>query len=272
MKLFLLLLFLPFTVSAQYHVVFDIDETLFYTYVDETTPGAFKLADGDYYVPTKWAREVITALYEDPRVRISFYSGGGNERNIKLLNQFKLVDSEQTYADIAYKILGKNDLAEINPKPNSEYFPDLYKKDLRRITLDLENVILVEDIKDFVIPSQRQNVLWNGLTFYYNKSFKEVKEKLGKGLTDYMPSNHLEWYAERHRLALAYEYILRAMDKADNDGFTFVEALDKVMTGKSGKTLFRDDIEAMKLLHFGIKKLHKYNSCNRKLEKATGPE
>ena len=140
-------------------IVFDLDWTLVYSEKNVSNEvSAIDIGDGYKYVLSDNALEIIKKLYRTPGVRISFYSGASKDRNIKLLENILFdPNTGENLRDIAYKVLSFDDLVEVDPRATK--FAQHYKKDLSKISNNLDNIILIDDSKDFVLPDQTKNQL-----------------------------------------------------------------------------------------------------------------
>lgn len=204
------LLLFGFTAHAQtLDVVFDIDWTLVYP-LKEAPPKITKdiiEVHGQYYRISDGASEVLSSLKQKKDIRISFFSGGDKARNLELLGKIKLSDKESA-ADLAYKILHKEDLLKISEDPSLP-FTSQYKKDLSLVNSDLDRVILIDDSKDFTLPQQRKNQLWLGETY----NFYENASELPTTPRQYDPPDLARWSEERRKLLTVQELIEDLYDK-----------------------------------------------------------
>lgn len=199
------------------HVVLDIDWTIVASEKEE-----YRLNDG--------VREYIEYLIEKD-VKISFFSGGDRERNIKLLKEIKLKNGK-SFFDVAYKIKSKEDLTTIPNAIENARFSERFKKDLTLIDLKLENVVLIEDNPQFYLDeTQKKNLFWLGKTFNHYETYNEVKtarKKLtGKDL-DYVPKSYEEWFVARKKFLLVKEHTAKAFELQEELGIEFVEAFRRI--------------------------------------------
>ncbi len=181
MKLFLLSLLISLSVQAglPLDIVFDIDLTI--VAIVQDGPGGDQLAD-----PTNPGRNVVTVgderyrIYDGLRelmeklekeqkagkIRISFFSGGEEVRNEELLKKIKLSNGRSLWDLAPGRVLGRSSMTPTGREPPAR-IRERFKKDLTKINPDLSDVILIDDIKEFVPESQRGNMLWIGEDFPY---------------------------------------------------------------------------------------------------------
>ena len=107
-----------FPSSDYIDVVLDLDSTLVkdISWNPDRYGDFVKVGDVNYKV-FNYATLMIQKLLENPRVRISFFSGGPRERNYELLKKLKLEDGRTLY-DISYKVLSKEELIYNREKSN----------------------------------------------------------------------------------------------------------------------------------------------------------
>lgn len=180
--IFLLLISFPVLAGIPVDVVFDIDLTIV-TLVNDGPGGDF-LADpldpGKNIIPIQFeyegavhteryrlfegVTELIERLRKDPRVRVSFFSGGTEARNEALLRKIHLPDGSSLWDVASGRVLGRTSMTPTGVKPSARV-RDRVKKDLRKVNQNIEDVIIVDDIKEFVPESQRGNLLWIGEDF-----------------------------------------------------------------------------------------------------------
>lgn len=204
-------------------VVFDVDWTL----ASEVEPlhsdpahtivvegKSFRIADG--------AEEIMTRLAHDGRVRISFFSGGDANRNLTLLKEIRLTDgSGRSFYDIAYKVLSKDDMTVVSADPALK-FTDRFKKDLQKISPDLNDIVLVDDVRHFTAPGQEKNVLWLKKTYSHFETYEDAvsARKRGQDL-QYIPKTRERWFYERKKLYGVFEIILGALNESEESGRAF---------------------------------------------------
>ncbi len=199
MRIIFMILFL-FTLRAQaIDIVFDIDWTLVYT-VGKEQAGKRNVffVEGKYYYLTDGATEIIELLLVDG-VDVSFFSGGKRSRNFELLKKIKLSDGRSLY-EISKKILSYEELHHVADASPKARFAERLKKDLRLISNDLDNIILVDDIPNFTPTGQEKNIFH--LTAYEHFSkFSEVQKN--SHLT-HKPVDSIDWMLERNKLVWFY--------------------------------------------------------------------
>lgn len=178
---FILLFLLSFSVFAEVpvDVVFDIDLTIV-TLINEGDPladpahprkGTIAVQyteDGslrkDRYRVFEGVKELLEKLRQDPRVRLSFFSGGSDGRNLALTKALKLSDGTSFFDLAQGRVYGRSVMTPTDAPPTAR-IRDRFKKDLHTVNPDISDVIIVDDIKEFVPDSQRSHVLWIGENF-----------------------------------------------------------------------------------------------------------
>lgn len=179
--LFLLLTF-PALAGIPVDVVFDIDLTIVALVKDG--PGGDLLADpadptknvvpvlfenegavhSERYRVFEGVTELMEKLRKDPRVRVSFFSGGNEPRNEALLRKILLPDGTSLWELAGGRVLGRNSMTATGVALPAR-IRERFKKDLQKINPVLNDVIIVDDIQEFVPASQRGHLLWLGEDF-----------------------------------------------------------------------------------------------------------
>lgn len=216
---YLLTLLISLNIFAQVDVVFDIDWTLVSQVdgLDSANSRTYKSL-GDYYRLTDGAQEIIEDLIEDKKVRVSFYSGGSEARNLDLLSQIKLSNGE-SLLDVSYKVLSKKHLIEVSSDPDLR-FSERLKKDLTLVNENLNNVVLIDDIKHFTPLNQRKNVIWTGKTFTFQGIFTKVDG-------DHFASSEFSWLRDRYKLYSSHSKIKDALKLYELGDISFLDAINK---------------------------------------------
>lgn len=183
MKFVLLILFvLPVYAGVPLDIVFDIDLTI--VALVKEGPGGDFLADpkdpkkniipvnfelegslhSEEYRLFEGVTDLMEKLKKDPRVRVSFFSGGTEQRNEALLRKIFLSDGTSLWDLAEGRAYGRTSMT-----PTGLQLParvrDRVKKDLHKVNPDISDVIIVDDIKEFVPESQRAHLLWIGEDF-----------------------------------------------------------------------------------------------------------
>tara|TARA_Y100000590_G_scaffold470772_1_gene670009 strand:+ start:59159 stop:60049 length:891 start_codon:yes stop_codon:yes gene_type:complete len=204
-------------------IVFDLDWTLI-SKVEENYRGqkGVIVVGDELYRVHDWAREIVTAFHNNPRYRVSFFSGGPALRNMNVLSQVKLIDgSGKSFSEIAYKKLHRHDITEVEPGPEIENPRpgDRWKKDLRKVNSDTKRVILIDDdFRHALDSNQRKNILWTGKgLFHYESSTDLSAGKIEKPFNEFVPSSVQEWSLQRNKLALVYGIIEESASELDRD-------------------------------------------------------
>lgn len=137
--------------SSVRHVVFDIDWTIVAPvhYNPSTNPARTLSVNGERYRVLDGLEGMMADLHKRG-VKISFFSGGDSVRNELLLKQIRPEGlGGKSLFDIAEKVLSRHDLFDRfgdRPVPKGARFWERYEKDLTRISNDLSNVVLVDDV------------------------------------------------------------------------------------------------------------------------------
>ncbi len=98
--------------------------------------------------------ELLQELKRHRSVRVSFFSAGSTIRLLTFLTKIKLPDGRSA-SEIVYRTLGEEDLTRVG---NVGRFREMFRKDLRKVSPDLQNVIMLDDV-NFALDGQKQNLL-----------------------------------------------------------------------------------------------------------------
>ncbi|MGZ3789383.1 MAG: hypothetical protein ACXVLQ_12720 [Bacteriovorax sp.] len=211
----------PASQSDLKHIVFDIDWTIT-SEVDVNFEGPRTIdVEGKKYFVHDGIEDLIEELLKRKDVKISFFSGGGLSRNHELLSKIKLRDG-RSLEEIAYKILNRDDLT-INPGAlETDRFFVRFKKDLTKVSPDLENLVMIDDTEHFVLdPLQEEHVLTLGKTFKHFDHFEDAKEATGP----YVPRSIGEWGLARKKLYVVGGALDTALKECDENGTSLSKAL-----------------------------------------------
>lgn len=211
---------LPSSYEGGIDVVFDLDWTLI---AQVQSPIGISEEDllvyeGEYYRLNPGARELLSELSEREGVRISFFSGGGIQRNRAVLSQVKI--GESNALELATHVYSRSDLTDLSSQVSSEArFSERYKKDLRLINPDLSRVVMIEDNVNFALnPEQGRNFIWLGQT--YENMEKYSTELAMKVNEKYRPTSYAHWLSSRLKLSVVGE-ILRNLLSTEKEGIDF---------------------------------------------------
>lgn len=211
LRFFLLLCALPLPALAapDFHVVFDLDWTLVYPLEAAPNPPdpLAVQAAGKWYRYSDGAAESIQRLLERG-VKVSFFSGGDTTRNLELLRQLRLPNGT-TAAQAAHKILNAEDLTRVS-EDNTLKFPQRFKKDLRKITPDLDRVVLIDDIKEFSLPGQERNMRWTGPTYNFSANYDESAARINR---EWEAPSLEAWKQERSKITRAVAEIEAKLER-----------------------------------------------------------
>ena len=205
------------------NVVFDIDWTIVSNFDPELTnvpPQKMYHAEGKTYV----LRDGVTSLIEyllSKNIQVSFFSGGTKIRNQELLGQILLHDG-RSLLDIAYKIKSDEDLTKIPNALETAKFSEKFKKDLTKISKDLDNIILLDDTPNFYLnEEQKMNLIWFGPTYEYFEEYKDSLSYKGK----YKPQSFEQWSVDRNKMLLIKNHIERALFEMKEKKISFLRAM-----------------------------------------------
>src|SRR3989339_69897 len=127
-------------------IVFDLDWTLVCELEDGShAHGNILDISRKKYRIANWAEEMLVLLASRPNVRLSFYSGGDQIRNLEILKEIILPEKNISVFDLAYKILSKDDMDEVSQEKTLR-FSQRYKKNAAKINSNLNNVIIIDDV------------------------------------------------------------------------------------------------------------------------------
>ncbi len=215
------------------HIVFDIDWTVVANYEPEFSKvikSEVITIGEESYVVNDGLRELVEYLLERG-IKVSFFSGGDKVRNEALLKKIRLKNGKSLF-EIANAIKSKNDLTAISGLSDQARFSEKFKKDLTKITGNLENVILIEDNPNFYLnEEQKRNLLWLGKTYKHFDQYLDVKK--AKQLAnvkdlEYIPSTFDEWLVARKKFVLVKKNIEEALEVERETGISFVESVRRV--------------------------------------------
>jgi len=264
------------------HIVLDIDYTVVAQIHDDYTHIAKSnlahVGDETYRIKD-WAREFVTALVNNPKVKISFFSGGGEPRNLELLSKIKLMDgSNRSFLDISGKVLSRQHLTEI-PEPLREgpRFSHRYKKDLSKLGFKEGKTIMVDDNYLFAVDDvQQRHFLWLGPTYNHYERFSDRPlRSLPENEAKYVPKTVDQWILGRNKLAIIWDIL----DESIEDHFESGNPLDQLVqkkakefdlsSGEANDKLFKSiDRGSIRLRKYGFQKgrVFKGDHCLRLID------
>jgi hypothetical protein len=183
---YFLLLFLSLSASAgiPVDVVFDIDLTIVASvqggdlladplHPQQGTVDIFYANQSERYRVFPGMRELMEKLQRDPRIRVSFFSGGTEARNEALLKKILLSDGTSLWDLSQGRVLGRSSLTPTGEGPDKR-IRDRFKKDLTKINSDLSDVIIIDDIKEFIPENQKAHLIWTGEEFPFPERTAEL--------------------------------------------------------------------------------------------------
>jgi hypothetical protein len=194
--------------AQKLKVVLDLDNTLVWEAktlkwdsIDLGYLGTYDLIPG--------AIEFLVALVQLPNVEISFFSGASAERNQPLINEIL----DRVWAKYEILILPKYCS---NHNLTRAHRHDQGKKDLTVTgrSVDLDWTLLVDDNSAWVMAGQEKN--WVGVN--------PGKSDLG--------THNKKCFLAKNKLVPALGLIALALENANRDGISPVEALEKLREGR----------------------------------------
>lgn len=219
----------PANTDETRHVVFDIDWTII-SEVKEINgrklPSKRVIeVDGDKYFVHEGLEELIQNILDKKDVKVSFASGGKRTRNLEVLSKIKLKD-QRSLKDIAYKVLSFEDLVALDVPKEGRSFAERYKKDLTKISVNLDQMIMFDDTYNFVLETkvpQNDHVFFIGKGFEYFESFDGTKGLSG----EFVPATYEQWLLHNKKLYILNEAFNRAYFESKSGNMTFSEAMKK---------------------------------------------
>lgn len=213
--------------QKELHVVLDIDWTIVSSYekgVTKVGPNKIIWVEDKGYIVRDYLTQFIDHLIK-AGINVSFYSGGTNSRNKELLKKIKLT-SGKSLNDIAYKVLSFEDLKRVEGANQNARFSEKYKKELLKVTNDLNNVILIDDTKQFYANElEKENLIHLGPTYNYFENFSSIDGVSG----EYIPKSFEEWEFDRLKFFIIDEKIQEALELMKERNLAFKEAVVSVM-------------------------------------------
>lgn len=176
--------------------------------------------------------EELKKLQDEGKIRLTFFSGGPLERNGVLLKSIKLSDGSSLY-DLArgkdkVRIYGRTDMTYTGVEKGR--IRDRFKKDLTKVNKNLDDVIIIDDIKEFVPDSQRANMLWIDEKFPYPEKYPKPGD---------LPPSARMIYREKYKFRWISEYLLSAIDKRLKQNIPLTKIVQQ-MTSDASKTPFSE--------------------------------
>ena len=182
-------------------------------------------------------RESITRLYNFAQaqraagivdIKISYFSSDPDFRIDKILDELKLTDaSGKSFNDIAFKKFYRKDTTELDKDEKDPH--KRWKKDLTKISPDLDNIILITSIKDHAIDADGtvipKNVFWTGTKKFFYDTYYEASVDYSTYLTykdeknawkeQHFPKDESEWYLDRHKMSYIYLILQESLEGDD---------------------------------------------------------
>lgn len=254
----------PSSENLERHVVFDLDWTLFSEFdpkIIQPDPERVFVVEGKSYYLSSHAKELIRFLHESG-VHISYFSGGHKERNRALLQQVHL-DGVGSLEDFAYKILNKDNLTVINTD-ESKPFTERYKKDLKNIHKNLEEIILIDDDFRFSVNlEQKKNMFWLGPTYQVLENFKQLP-LYANTATTYLPATEEAFDLAKNKLLIIKEALREAMFIQEAKKISWTQAVfivqQKLKFKEARYNQYSSNLKRKGLINKPLPS-HKHSSC-----------
>lgn len=246
LHLFCIVFFLTGTAFAapdtSFDTVFDLDWTIAYKTTAEKAardPRGIFYFENEYYRVPPQTIEALRQLHSTPGIRVSYISGGTAERNQALLQSIYSAINSNSPSEVfsPHMVLSKNDLVANEQALPTDPFSVRFKKNLLAINPDLRRIILVDDIKNFLLPGQEANMLWTGTTFEDFLNYQEAKQKIhsaSEADKKYFPTTEQEYINERNKILRFVHLILKAFDRSPANP---VELLNSWTRSRDGQIL-----------------------------------
>ena len=204
------------------NIVLDIDWTIT-SQVDESFAKEFPekviVVGDEFYRPYDGLAEMLETLADNPQVRVFFFSGGHEERNIDLLSKIKLKDGRSALS-ISEGVYSRHHLIDLRSEVGEDAkFAEKYKKDLLSISKDLKNTVIFDD-NHFFSPDlkQRKNFLWLEPSYNHYETWAMAKKALDQDPQNkYIPKTFEHWSLHRNKMAMIYGVIERAMTEGEGN-------------------------------------------------------
>ena len=242
------------------HIVFDLDWTLIYPLngeIREISNKSFGFYKDELYRLADWSTEMITNLANTDNIKISFFSGGPNDRNKHLLQNFFLNDgSGRSYFDITHKLLSKEDLTTVRKENLDKIdFTEKFKKDLRKVSSNTNNVILIDDNFRFALSKKmRKNIIWLGHQYIHFEKYSEtVKQNVIHYDKKYIPKHFINWKYNKNKLGLVWVALNLAIKdyKSSNNDLPFNKIVQEKVLNLSFVANYpnQKDLTYLEILH-----------------------
>lgn len=205
--------------SVPLDVVFDIDQTI--VTLIHAGPGGDYLADPlnphkgtitishtDAPKPERYRvydgltelMQRLKTLQDEGKIRVSFFSGGTHVRNSTLLENIVLPDGSNLKQLAGERVFSRE---HMTPTGKGSRIREKFKKDLTKVNPDLTDVILIDDIKEFVPETQLAHVLWLDEAFPYPERYRNSAPPIPTPEEMFREKNKFQWISS---------YLLDAID------------------------------------------------------------
>lgn len=206
-------------------IVFDLDWTLVYTANPESVQADHRDIiefESVSYRLSDYTVEVLAYLVQDPRFRVSIFSGGSKKRNEKILEVIEQKIRQRSGiiggGSLFYKVLSLQDL-RTRLQPDGQRFAQKFGKPLQAIEgVDLERAVLIDDVRAFAEKGQGENLLWIESTY---EDLPDYKLKATRPHDAYLPADQMTWRLERQKLLWAMGVVLQAAEQSQSNEKSF---------------------------------------------------
>jgi hypothetical protein len=241
---FLLLVFSSTTARSQINtlpninIVFDLDWTLLNPTNEEMArafPKNIIRVGKDVYRISDHTIDVLIALHSEPGVLVSFFSGGEDVRNREAIAIIYQMISEKIGHSRFQpnKILSASDLEVVSDDPNLK-FSERKKKNIVK-HFNSTHSVLVEDVRNFILPGQERLLLWLGKTYNDRPIFSMAALEDPKDAA-YSAPDYKEWLRNQNRLLPVREVLLAAIRLTRQNGNDFVDNLSVTKDNRDRKS------------------------------------
>jgi hypothetical protein len=170
----------------------------------------------------------LKVMQEKGLVRVSFMSGGSMSRNLVVLDKIILPDGT-TALDLATPkngiagVFGGEHLKPTGLGPEHRY-RERFKKNLKLVNPDLRDVVLIDDIRDYLPEIHQKNMFWIDDVFPY-------PERLRGGAI--IPPTPAMIKTEKNKMQWVRHYIMQALDERFKGKTMMTEILQRMNKSNS---------------------------------------
>jgi hypothetical protein len=140
------------------------------------------------------------------------------------------------------------------------------KFDLRKISSDLKNVLLITSIPDFAIDEQKNSEFFIGKDYYYFEKWEEAQAEIDKNnaaVLPHLPKTENEWFIEQNKISYLYQILTDAEATATTDLSASIKNLkiDQEAMTKRGLTVAKYNFQKEVTLYKFDKNKSKVLGC-----------